>query len=597
MNDFKARFLTLPEILEHSRERHGDRPLFGLKQGGEWRWTTYAEFAEQVDRARAGLAELGVSPGDAVALIAGNRPEWAIAAYGCYGLGATVVPLYEAQTDEAWHYILADSDATAALVASEEIATRLRSLPEAPPALEHVVVFDVERDSPSSSFARLLDRGASNPVPVAPIRPDDPAGFVYTSGTTGDPKGVLLSHRNMASNVSAILEVFPLEPTDRSLSFLPWAHAYGQMVELHVILANGASTAFAESTQTIIANMPEVRPTMLVSVPRVWNRVYDGVHQRVASAGGARKRLFDAAVANATRRRDLAARGRRSITAEAKHWLLDRLVLAKIRASFGGRLTYALTGGAAIADEVAEFIDAVGVLVYQGYGLSETSPVVTTNWPGSLKLGTVGKPIPGVRIEIDEEAGDERGEGEIIVHGHNVMLGYHNLPEATAEALTEEGGFRTGDLGRVDEDGFLAITGRVKERYKLLNGRYVVPTPIEDRIGLSPLVANALVHGANRPYNVALLTLDESVLSEWAVAQGIGSTELEAVSQDARLHAHLEAEIERLTDDDKSDERVRRFAVIGEEFTVENEMLTPTLKLKRRVIVERYAEEIERLYE
>ena len=597
MNDFEARFTTLPEILEHSRERYGDRPLFGVKQGDEWRWTTYAEFAEQVDRARAGLAQLGVSAGDAVALIAGNRPEWAIVAYGCYGLGATVVPLYEAQTDEAWHYILADSDATVAVVASEEIATRLGSLPEAPPALQHVVVFDAEQDRSSCSFARLLEQGAANPVPLAPIHADDPASFVYTSGTTGDPKGVLLSYRNMAGNVSAILEVFPLEPKDRSLSFLPWAHAFGQMVELHVILANGASTAFAESTQTIVTNMPEVRPTTLVSVPRVWNQVYDGIHQRVASAGGARKRLFDAAVANAARRRDLAAQGRRSARADAKHWVLDRLVFAKIRAGFGGRLTYALTGGAAIADEVAEFIDAVGVPVYQGYGLSETSPVVTTNWPGSRRLGTVGKPIPGVRVEINEEAGDEPGEGEIIVHGHNVMLGYHNLPEATAEVFTADGGFRTGDLGRVDDDGFLTITGRVKERYKLLNGRYVVPTPIEDKIALSPIVVNALVHGANRPYNVGLITLDAGAVSGWAAEQGIGTAELASVSQDARLHAYLEAEIERLTGNEKSYERVHRFAVLREDFTVENDMLTPTLKLKRRIIVERYADEIERLYE
>ncbi|MFQ5426855.1 MAG: AMP-binding protein, partial [Gaiellales bacterium] len=463
MKDFEARFRTLPEILEHSRERYGDRPLFGVKHGDEWRWMTYAEFAEQVDQARAGLAQLGLSAGDAVALIAGNRPAWAIAAYGCYGLGATVVPLYESQTDEAWQYILADSSATTALVASEEIASRLGSLRGPASVLEHVVVFDTERDSSSLSFTALLQQGAAHALSPAPVLPDDPAGFVYTSGTTGDPKGVLLSHRNMASNVSAILEVFPLEPTDCSLSFLPWAHAYGQMVELHVILANGASTAFAESPQTIVANMPEVRPTMLVSVPRVWNRVYDGVHQRVGSAGGARKRLFDAAIANAARRRDLTSRGRRSLMVEAKHLVLDRLVFAKIRAGFGGRLTYALTGGAAIAPDVAEFIDSVGVLVYEGYGLSETSPVVTTNWPGSRKLGTVGKPIPGVRVEIDEEASSEPGEGEIIVHGHNVMIGYHNLPKATAEVFTSDGGFRTGDLGRVDADGFLVITGRVTD--------------------------------------------------------------------------------------------------------------------------------------
>lgn len=594
---FEARFNTLPEILAHSRARYGDRPLFGVKRDDEWRWTTYAEFAEQVDRARAGLAKLGVAAGDAVALIAGNRPEWAVAAYGAYGLGATVVPLYEAQTDEAWRYILADSDARVAVVASHEMATRLGALRAQLAALQHVVVLDAEPEASSRSFAQLLEQGAANPVLLATISPDDPAGFVYTSGTTGDPKGVLLSHGNIANNVSAVLEVFPLEPTDRSLSFLPWAHAYGQTVELHVIMSNGASTAFAESPQTIAQNLPEVEPTMFVSVPRVFNRVYDGIHKRVEAAGGLQKRLFDAALANAVRRRELAAQGRQSIVADARHWLLDRLVLAKIRGAFGGRLAYALSGGAAMSEEVAEFIDAIGVCVYEGYGLSETSAIVTTNWPGSRKLGTVGKPIPGVRVETDQAASDEPGEGEIIVHGHNVMLGYHNLPEATAEALTEDGGFRTGDLGRLDDDGFLVITGRVKERYKLLNGRYVVPTPIEDKVNLSPYVANALVHGMNQPYNVALITLDMGAVDSWAVEHGIDPSELDAVSEDGRLHALLESEIERLTDGVESYARVRRFAVLREDFTVENDMLTPTLKLKRRVIVDRYKAEIEMLYQ
>jgi long-chain acyl-CoA synthetase len=431
-------------------------------------------------------------------------------------------------------------------------------------------------------------------VGLTPLDTNDIAGFVYTSGTTGNPKGVILSHSNFASNVSAITDVFPIESADRTLSFLPWAHAFGQTVELHVLLSQGASTAFAQGTRTIMPFMGEVSPTMLVSVPRIFNTIYDALGKRMEKEGGVKKLMFDTAIANETKRRRLADEGNSSRLVEMQHQLFDRLVFSKVRDGFGGRLKYAISGGAAIATDVANFIDSLGIKVYEGYGLSETSPIVTANWPGSRKIGSVGMPIPGVTVSIDNErgAGDD---GEVVVYGHCVMQGYHNLTEQTAAALTKDGGFRTGDLGRLDNDGFLFITGRIKEQYKLENGKYVVPTPLEERISLSPYISNAIVFGDNKPFNVGLLVLDDTAVAEWAASQDI-SVAADELADDERVRGLIRQELEKQLAGAKGYERVKKFAILDEDFTVDNGMLTPTLKLKRNVVVDHYGDKINDLY-
>ena len=590
--DFRPRFGTLLDIFEQARATHGDRPLFGTKRSGGWSWVSHVEFADAVDRARGGLARLGVAAGDRVALISDNRTEWAIAAYAAYGLGAAVVPMYEAQRDDNWRYILDDSGAVAVFVADGAIAERVAAFRSDLPELANVIVF--EGEGGDTSLAALEADGAAHPVAPADVTGADVAGFVYTSGTTGRPKGVVLTHANIASNVSAVTEVFPVEPDDRTLSILPWAHSFGQTVELHLLLATGASTAFAQSPRTVTSDLVEVAPTMLVSVPRIFNGVHDGVTKRMSDAGGLTQLLFRRAMANADRRRELATDGRRSAILDAQHKVFDRLVFSKVRANMGGRLKYAISGGAAISVEVASFIDNLGIQVYEGYGLSETSPIATANWPGSRRIGSVGKPIPGVRIELDERADDE-GAGEIVVHGHCVMQGYFNLPEANAEVFTDDGGFRTGDLGRIDDDGFLWIIGRVKEQYKLENGKYVVPTPLEDRIALSPYIASALVVGANRPHNVALVVLDDEAVRAWAEREGV-TGDLATIRDDPRLRELIGSEIaERLSEVNRY-EQVRGFDILPEDFTVENGMLTPTLKVKRSVVAERYGDTIDGLY-
>lgn len=594
MTEFLPRFNTLTEIYRESVHRFADRPLFGTKVGGEWRWMTYGEFGQEVDRARAGLTGLGVRGGDRIAIISDNRAEWAVAAYAAYGIGAAVVPMYEKQHDDEWRYILGDAGARVAFVANDSIADRVSAFRDTLPALEHVVTFDGNAAG-AITFAELR-AGDSPPVGLADVDPSDIAGFVYTSGTTGTPKGVLLSHANLANNVSAIHAVFPLQPDDRSLSFLPFAHSFGQTVELHGLFSLGCSLAFAESVSAIVDNLPEVQPTMLVAVPRIFNGIHDGLRRRMADAGGVKQRLFLMALRNERRRRRLAAARRRSILVETQHRLFDRLVFAKVRAVFGGRLKYAISGAASLSTEVAQFIDSLGVTVYEGYGLSETSPIVAANTPEERRIGTVGKPVPGVRVEIDATVTEDGRDGEIVVHGHNVMQGYHDLPDENAAVFTADGGLRTGDLGHFDDAGFLVITGRVKEQYKLENGKYVVPTAIEDQLRQSPFVANAMLYGANRPYNIALVVPDFPALTEWAADRDIDSSDQAELLARPEVAALFDEELDRHQAAVKGYEKVRAHAILPDDFTIENGMLTQTLKVKRRVVLEHYDDEIEALY-
>ena len=601
MSTFDPRFDDLVEIYQHSLRSFADRPLFGTKRRGTWSWMTYAEFGEQTDRVRGGLAERGVIVGDRVAIIANNRPEWAVAAYATYGLGAAFVPMYESQQTEDWKYILDDCGAKVLFVANDAIAGRIASIRGDLPNLATVVVIDGHGgDDPGTSSYE--DLAQAKPAPLAKIRPEDTAGFIYTSGTTGEPKGVILSHRNLASNVSAIHDFFPISPQDRSLSFLPWAHSFGQTCELHGLFSMGASIGIAEAVDKIVANLAEVQPTLLFSVPRIFNRIYDGLHKRMNEQGGVKRKLFETAVGNAEHRKRLSERRRRSGWADFKHGIFDKLVFSKVRDRFGGRLKYAFSGGAALSREVAEFIDNLGIMVYEGYGLTETSPIATANSPSGRKIGSVGKPIPGVRIEIDRAATDDPQHGEILIYGHNVMQGYHELPDENdkvlLEAKTEGGdrGFRSGDMGYLDGDGFLYITGRIKEQYKLLNGKYVVPTPLEEQIKLSPFIANVMVHGMNMVHNVAIVVPDFEMLTPWAKKHGIEGSPEKLIAK-REIRELLQKEVDEQSKGFRQYEKVKSIVLVAEDFTPENGMLTPSMKLKRREVMAKHGDAVKNLYD
>lgn len=588
---------TLVDLITHSTVTYADNPLIGQRSGtGDWSWTTYAEFSSALDRARGGLAKLGVTAGDRVAIIADNRLEWAVGAYATYMLGAAWVPMYEAQTQKDWRFILRDCGAKVLFAATDGIRAQIEEIADDLPELSTIVVIDDPAGGKAIDYTELLASGAENPAPVAVVDEADLAGLIYTSGTTGNPKGVMLSHANFASNINAISEVFPLEEVDRSASFLPWAHSFGQTVELHALTYFGASMGLT-SAKTLTRDMPEIKPTILVSVPTVFNKVYDGLQKMMEAEGGVKKTMFDAAIANARKREQMRKRGARSRWVDLQNDLFDKLVFTKVRDAFGGRLKYAFSGGAAISTEVAEFISAVGVTVYEGYGLTETSPVVTANNRKARRIGSVGKPIPGVTVEIDTDRTGDPTVGEIVVYGPNVMMGYYNLPEEDAAVFTENHGFRTGDLGHIDEEGFLFIRGRIKEQYKLENGRYVVPSPIEEQLQLSGFISQVMVYGEQRPFNVAVVVPDFEYLEKWATDNGLDTADLDALLRDARVRELYKTEINRAQSGIKQYERVRNFVLDNEEFTPENGLLTPSLKIKRRAVMAKLGTEIDDLYE
>jgi long-chain acyl-CoA synthetase len=587
---FTPKYENVTTMFRDAVQRFADRPLYGVHKDGGWVWHSYREAGALVDDFRAALAALGVGRGDRVACVSQNRLEWIIACYATQSLGATWVPMYENQHEKEQKYILDDCGAKLCFTGSAKAAETVRALQAELPALEHVVGF---ADEGEGGFWKRLEAAKAKGEKVTPVTPagKDVCCIIYTSGTTGSPKGVSLSHENLASNVQAAQLVIPFEPDDRSVAFLPWAHVFGGNVELNTLMSIGASMAICDAPDKLLEMVAEVQPTLLVAVPRVWNRIHGVVTKSIGEQPAPLRWMFHRAMAAGSKARKGQKLG---LIDRAALALARRTVFARVVARFGGRLRYAVSGAAALATEVAEFVDTLGITVFEGYGMTESSGVATANTPAARRIGTVGMPIPGVTIELDHAApGGDADVGEIILHGHCVMQGYYNRPDETKAALTANGGLRTGDLGRVDKDGFLTITGRVKELYKLENGKYIAPAPLEEQITLSPFIAQAMVHGADKPYNVALLVPDRPALANWAEQNGVGADKL---LDDDRVKKLFADELARQSSEWKGFERVRKFALLSEDFTTANDMLTPTLKVKRRNVLKRYGDRIQSLY-
>ncbi len=587
---------NLVEFLENSLARRPDRPLFGTKNAqGVYEWLTYRQFGQRVDELRAGLAGLGVGRGDAVGIIANNRTEWAIAAYATYGLGGRFVPMYESELPRIWEYIVADSAVKVLFVSKPEILQKVSDFPQKIPNLAHLVL--VEGTGPGS-MAALEETGRLHPVKAIHPGPDEIAGLIYTSGTTGEPKGVLLSHKNCTTNSLAGVSMYPeLTEEDVSLSILPWAHSYGQTAELNAMIYLGGSIGFIENVKTVVQDMALVRPTWLIAVPRVFNRIYNGLWEKMNEQGGIARKLFVMGVEAGKRRRELKAAGRSDLLTELKFKIADKVVFAKIRQKMGGRLKGAMSGSAAMNVEIAHFFFDVGIPIYDCYGMTETSPAVAMNASFAYRLGSVGRAIENVRIVIDSSAVEEgAADGEIVVYGPNVMKGYHNKPDKTREVMTPDGGIRTGDRGRLDADGYLYITGRIKEQFKLENGKFVFPAALEEEISLVPWVQNVLIFGENRPFTIALVVPDFLMVERHAEKNGI-SGDIRRLIENADIQAMITGEILKVRRGRFGGYEIpKKFLYLTEGFTSENGMLTQTLKLKRRVVLEKYRDRIEALY-
>lgn len=587
---------NLVEWWLESENKFNELPLFLVHNDrGGLDQISYGEVGVRIAKIRGGLAALGVGPGDAVGIIAGNRPEWAELAFAVFGRKARFVPMYEKELEKTWKYIIKDSGLKFLVVSRPELFEKVKDYPAEIPTLENIFV--IEGDS-ENNLAALEKLGTEKPVdPLIPHH-DDIAVLIYTSGTTAEPKGVLLSHGNITYNALTGCRLFPeLQKGYVGISMLPWAHSYAITAELTSWISFGGTLGFMRDASTLAEDMQLVRPHFLVSVPRVFNKVYDAIQLRMSDEGGIKKKLFDAACATAREKRKLEEAGKSSLALNLKLSLLDKLVFSKIRAVVGGRIIGAMTGSAVMNKEIAEFFFDIGISIYDCYGLSETAPGVSMNSPLAWKIGSVGRVMDGQKVVIDRSVSEEGAEdGEIIVYGPNIMKGYHNKPEETAAVIMPDGGFRTGDRGYLDEDGFLWITGRIKEQYKLTNGKYVFPASIEEEMKLLPGVANALVYGEGRPYNVSLVLPDFAVAARWAEQQGV-SAEPDALLANPDFKEMLTTEIKaHLRKSFGGYEIPEQYHLISEDFTVENRMLTQTLKLKRREVLERYASEIEALY-
>ncbi|MBP7737961.1 MAG: long-chain fatty acid--CoA ligase [Spirochaetes bacterium] len=586
---------NLVEMIEGSIARHSGRNWAGTKnkKTNRYEWITYGEGGRRIDNVRAGLAALGIGRGDSVGIIGNNSAEWAIAYYSTLGLGASFVPMYEAELRETWKYIINDSGVKALFVANGKIHDAIMEWKRETPRLQSIIIIEGEG---KDSLARLEETGKAKPVKSVHPDPDEVASLIYTSGTTGEPKGVLLTHRNIMSNVHAISKAFPMiDETDRSLSILPWAHSYGQTIELNFGSSLGGSTGFAEKASTIIDDILLVRPTILVAVPKVFTTIYTGIQRKINQRAYPIRALFERGLSVARRKR--LGDKRRGFVDRMMFKLADSLVFKKLRRGFGGNLRFFISSGASLSSDITGFFFDIGLPVYEGWGMTELSPAAAMNSPLGYRIGSVGRVIDGVTIGIDRATtGPESREGEIIIHGPNVMKGYHNKAKATAETLTADGGLRTGDMGYLDDDGFVYITGRIKEQFKLENGKFVSPVKIEEEIKLNPIIDQVFVYGLNMAHNVCLIYPNTEELLKLARGNGFAGGADDAMKSDMVRGLIVKTIEEELADKVGSYEIPRNCLLLSEGFTLENCMLTQSLKLKRNEIIKRYKEEIDSLY-
>jgi len=583
------------EMLENTVGKFPNREFLGEKnKKGDYEWITYSDFGRRVDNCRAGLALLGIKKDDAVGIISNNSIDWAIGFFATCGLAARYVPMYEAELVQVWKYIINDADIKVLFVSKKAIYEKIKDFIGSFPKLEKVII--MEGDGPDS-MKELEKNGAGNPVKS--VYPDQSAigVLIYTSGTTGDPKGVLLSQGNLSSNSHARLKMFSrFDENERTLNILPWAHVFG-LGEMITFMQLGASSGLAESPNTIVDDIVKVKPTFLIAVPRVFNRVYDGLWTRMNEEGGLPRKLFVMGVEAGKKKRELAAEGRSDFMTNLKFAVADKIVFSKVRAKLGGRLKGSMTGSAAMNVEISHFFWDIGIPLYDVYGLTETTPAATMNGLDAWRIGSVGRAIDKCRIVIDQSVVEPGAkDGEIVIYGPNVMQGYHKKPEATAAVMTPDGGFRTGDRGRLDEDGFLYITGRLKEQFKLENGKYVFPAAIEEDIKLNHYIENAMIYGDGRPFNICIIIPDFIALAKWAEKNNLSGTPEELIKR-KETKEFLEKEIiDSIKNSYGSYELPKKFIFITEPFTLENGTLTQTMKLKRRVVFDRYKDQIDVCY-
>ena len=587
---------TLNKLLLDAVDKTPNPKAQMFRTANGWQSISSQEMLRRIAGLSKALAELGIKSGDRVGLFAPNCPEWHIADFAITGLGAASVPLYFNESPDRLVYIMNDSGSRIVITAGETQARKVAEVRERLKTVEQVIGVGQPADLRGEILQYEALIAAAGDADVAEYRrraatvtPNQLATIIYTSGTTGEPKGVMLTHSNISSNSIESLKHHAFEKDDIGLEFLPLSHVYERTVA-YGYLSRGVTIAYVENIESVSQAFLEVHPTMAAAVPRLFEKIYAGIREKGSREHGAKRKIFDWSLEVARESVPWRAYGEKpSGGLELKWKIADKLVFSKIRAGVGGRLRTFVSGGAPLAPEIAEFFWSIGIEVFQGYGLTETSPVVTTNIPKDNKVGTVGKPIPSVQVRIAED-------GEILVKGTCVMQGYFNKPEATKEVLGDDGWFATGDIGHLDSEGYLVITDRKKEMLKTAGGKFVAPAPIENMMKTSPFVLNAIVVGDRRKFVSLLLVPNLPVVESAAKEKGRELGASSQITSDPWVRDLFTAEIERLTISLAQYEKPKRFALLDQDFTYASGVLTYTLKMKRRVIEDHYKDVIARLY-
>lgn len=596
-------FYTIPELYKFLTEEFGPRKggyAIQRKVDNVYKGISYRELKDETDAFAFGLSSLGLQKDDCVALISENRPEWVYADFAMQMLGIINVPLYPSLTSDSIEYILNDSESKAIIVSTGFQLNKVQKVLKNCKHLKYIIILNDHDDVTSSdnlfTFKQIQEKGKSlqksNPDllqnSAKEINEDDVCTIIYTSGTTGEPKGVILTHENIISNVNAVLDIFPITKEDVFLSFLPLCHIFERMGGYYTAFAAGCTVYYAESIEKVATNLQEAKPTLMTSVPRLFERIQSRIIKNVESQSLTKQKIFYWALDVGRKFVDAKKKASVPFALAAKHKLADKLVFHKLREKTGGRLRFFISGGAALSKELGEFFEAVGIQIVEGYGLTESSPVIAANKPDDYKFGTVGKPLPGVEVKI-------ASDGEILARGPNIMKGYFKKKKETEETLVD-GWLHTGDIGTFDTDGFLMITDRKKHLFKTSAGKYIAPTPIENIFLTSKYIDQFVLIGDKRMFLSALIVPDYEALKEFADAHKIPYSNESDLTSNEQIYKLIEEDMGKLQKKLANYERVRKFALLDKPFTIETGEITPSLKIKRKVVEEKYNYLIEQMY-
>ncbi len=583
---------TLADLLPLAAQAYGDAPAVRYKEGDAWVDRSFGQVAEIVRPLALGLAELGVQKGDRVSILGNTRPEWTYYDFAALSIGATVVPIYQTNSPEECRYVLENSDAKVVVVEDDEQMEKIRKVRDQLPQLRHVVRMTGSSDDALSS-EELAAKGAAVDAArweslYSAVTPADICTFIYTSGTTGPPKGCIISHGNYRAMLDMVNETSVIEGEDVTYLYLPLAHSFALLIQLGSFDLGATIAYWERDPLKIMPNLAELKPTYFPSVPRIFEKIYTMATSAMEKEGGLKKAIFDWSIKVGTKMREVERSGRQpGFLLKRKYAFADEKVLSKIRNLFGGQLRLAVSGAAPINPEILRFFDAAGVLVLEGWGMTETSTAATISSPDDFKIGTIGKPFPGCEVRIADD-------GEILVKGPNVFQGYHKNEEATRETIVD-GWLHTGDIGEIDSDGFIKITGRKKDIIITAGGKNITPANLEAEIKQHALVSQCVVVGDRRPYLVALVTLDPEEAAAHAQENGLNETPAQ-LSANPDVKASIMAHVDQINQNFARVEQVKKIAILPEDLSQENGELTPTLKVKRAVVTAKRESEIEQLY-